>query len=273
MINVCEKKQYIFQCCSSKLRDMNQTIETMLAHRSIREFTDEAVSPEDLQLILDATMHTATSRFLHHADLIWVKDKVKKAELAKVANQAYIADATELFIAIVDTRRNARILQERSLDDSAAASPTAFREGFTDAILLTQTLAIAAESLGYGSTLLGSVLNDYGKTIEILGLPKYTFPALGVMIGKPAVQPQLKPRIPANLRIMVDTYQEPDSWSEALRDFDQEIQTYYDTRTINRREDAFTTQVAAKLGSYPEKSEFFTAAAAQGFHIFDSEAV
>lgn len=249
---------------------MNETIETILAHRSIRRFSDEPIPAQDLQAILDAAMRTATSRFLHQSDFIWVKDPVKKVELAQVADQAYIADAPELFIAIVDTRRNARILAERGLDQAASASPIAFREGFTDAILMTQTLAIAAESLGYGATLLGSVLNDYAKTIEILALPKYTFPALGVMIGKPAEEPQLKPRIPSDLRIMVDTYAEPDSWSEALGDFDQEIQTYYDTRTINRREDAFTTQVEAKLGSYPAKAEFFKAAAAQGFHVFES---
>ncbi|WP_353067149.1 nitroreductase family protein [Arcanobacterium hippocoleae] len=193
---------------------------------------------------------------MHHAGLIWIKDPAKKAALAKIGKQAYIANAPELFISIVDTRRNAQILHERGLESAACGSPTAFREGFTDAILLTQTLAIAAESFGYGTTLLGSVLNDYGKTIELLGLPKYTFPVLGVMFGKPAEEPQLKPRIPGELRIMTDVYQEPESWSAVLTDFDQEIQTYYDTRKVNSREDAFTLQVATKLADYPWQDEF-----------------
>lgn len=248
---------------------MNQIIKTILDHRSIRKFTDEPVPEVDLDAIIAAAMRTPTSRFLHQAGLIRVKDPKKRYALAAVANQDYIAKAPELFIAILDTRRNAQILRENNQDECAASSPIAFREGFTDAVLITQTLAIAAESLGYGATILGSVLNDYAQTIEILELPKYTFPVIGVMIGKAAEEPQLKPRIPSEFRVMLDSYQAPESWSEALRDFDQEIQTYYDTRTVNRREDAFTTQVLTKLRNYPAKADFFEMAAEQGFRVFE----
>ncbi|WP_353067151.1 nitroreductase family protein [Arcanobacterium hippocoleae] len=42
---------------------MNHTIETILAHRSIRKFAAESIPHADLQAILDAAMRTPTSRF------------------------------------------------------------------------------------------------------------------------------------------------------------------------------------------------------------------
>ena len=39
---------------------------------------------------------------------------------------------------------------------------------------------------------------------------------------------------------MTDTYTAPESWCEALADYDREMNHYYDTRKLNQREDCFT---------------------------------
>ena len=49
---------------------MNQTITHQLNHRSIREFTDEPVKPEDLKLVLEVVNHTATSTGMQSAAMI-----------------------------------------------------------------------------------------------------------------------------------------------------------------------------------------------------------
>ncbi|MFY9263691.1 MAG: NADPH-dependent oxidoreductase [Actinomycetaceae bacterium] len=243
----------------------NPAVQTLLDHRTIREFDPAGLEEETVQTIFDVAMRTSTSRGFQHAALIRVKDQDKRDAIAEIANQAYIARAPELIIAIVDARRSVRILEEKGLDPTPATSIDVFREGYTDAVLMVQNMTAAAEIMGLGATHLGSVYNHYGKLIEILELPKYTFPVLGLIVGKPAQEPQLKPRMPKELRVMTDVYTEPESWLEALEDYDAEMTHYYDTRTINQRSDTYTNQIVSKVGVAPERLKMHEYMRSQGF--------
>ena len=227
---------------------MNETIKTLLEHRTIREFTDQPVPEETMETLFDVAMHTPTSRALQNASIIRVKDQAKRDKIAEIAGQEYIARAPEFLLFIADTARAAGILEEKGVFPQSAATMDSFQEAFTDAVLMTQNVVVAAESLGLGATILGSILNDPKAVIEAIGLPKYTFPVLGLVLGVPNEEPQLKPRMPKEFRIMDDTYVRPDSWLESLKDYDAEMHTYYDLRTANQREDTFTNQVFKKMG-------------------------
>lgn len=52
----------------------------------------------------------------------------------------------------------------------------------------------AAYSLGLGCVILGSLLNNIPGLIDVLNLPEYTYPVLGLAIGKPDQNPTVKPR-------------------------------------------------------------------------------
>lgn len=58
-----------------------------------------------------------------------------------------------------------------------------------------QNTVNATESMGLGAVILGSILNDAAQLIELLQLPKLTFPVLGLEVGYPDQEPQLKPRL------------------------------------------------------------------------------
>lgn len=246
---------------------MNETIRTQLAHRTIREFTDEPVPEEMMQTLFDVAIRTSTSRGFQQSVLIRVKDQAKRDEFARIGNQAYIARAPELLIGVLDARRGIRILQEKGESTEGAANMVVFREAFTDTVLMIQNLSVAAESLGLGVTHLGSVLNDYSAAIELLELPQYTFPVLGVILGYPNQEPQLKPRMDKSFRIHTDVYQEPESWTDALADYDEEMHTYYDLRDANRRVDQFTTQIARKFIENADKRSPVPHIKAQGFDV------
>ncbi|VEI13993.1 NADPH-dependent oxidoreductase [Trueperella bialowiezensis] len=246
---------------------MNETIRTQLAHRTIREFTAEPIPEETMQTLFDVAMRTSTSRGFQQAAFIRVKDQSKRDELARIGNQPYIARAPELLVGIADVRRAIRILDERGADTAQAANMSAFREAFTDTLLMIQNMSVAAESLGLGVTHLGSVLNDYAATIKVLELPKYTFPVLGMILGYPNQDPQLKPRMAATLRVHTDTYQEPESWTDALADYDEEMHTYYDLREANRRVDRFTDQIVRKFIEAPSERNPLPHIQAQGFDL------
>lgn len=53
---------------------MNDTISTQLNHRTIREFTDEAVPREVLDQLFDVAMRTPSSLGMQGASIIHVTD-------------------------------------------------------------------------------------------------------------------------------------------------------------------------------------------------------
>ncbi|MDO5025842.1 MAG: nitroreductase family protein [Trueperella sp.] len=247
---------------------LNETVRGQLAHRTIREFTADPIPEETMQTLFQVAMQTASARFLQAASIIRVQDQTKRDALARIGKQEYVARAPEYLLFVADARRSAKILAESGTDQNYASSAQLFREAFTDACLMAQNVVVAAESLGLGTNYLANIFNDVAGVIDLLELPEFVFPVLGLTLGKPNQKPQLKPRIPAKFRVMTDTYQEPESWTETLADYDQEVQTYYDLRAANRRVDAFTTQtVRALAGDKRNDQALIRAIVAQGFAV------
>lgn len=247
---------------------LNSTLATQFAHRTIREFADTPVPPEHHQQILLAGQRTATSRGLQHCSLIHVTDQALRYELSLIADQEYLARVPELYVLVVDTARSQQVVDEAQSKGVGANKIDAFFEGWTDASLMAQNMALAAESLGYGTVFFGSILNDAHRVIEILNLPPLTFPVLGLGFGVPAQDPQIKPRMPMELRVMENTYEAPSSWHEALSEYDEEMATYYDLRNANRRVDSFTKQTVTSMENpRPSRSLLIDHIQAQGWDL------
>lgn len=248
---------------------MSETIENQLAHRSVRRFDAQPISPEVLAQLKEATRRTATSCGVQMASIIQVNDPKKKREISQLCQQDYIADAPQLWIFLTDLYRSYRIVEEKGEDKGSVRGMDGFFQGFTEAVLMAQNLVNSAESLGLGTCFLGSILNDPERMIEILQLPKLTFPALGVMFGYPGQQPQLKPRMPLKLRMFEDTYQcFEGSYLEAFADYDQEMTTYYDTRAHGQRSDTFTDSLTRiMLRDASLRRGMLNAVRAQGFDL------
>lgn len=90
------------------------------------------------------------------------------------------------------------------------------------------------------------------------------------MFGEPAQKPQLKPRMPMELRTFENAYAEGDegTYLQTLKDYDSEMTSYYDLRDANRRVDSFTDQLTRVMErSYPERRRVVQAIADQGFDL------
>lgn len=59
-----------------------------------------------------------------------------------------------------------------------------FTQAQNDAVLALHAMETAAYSLGLGCVILGSLLNDVPALIDLLNLPEYTYPVLGIAIGQ-----------------------------------------------------------------------------------------
>ncbi len=247
---------------------MNKTTRRQLEHRTIREFTDQPISQEILDLLFEVARRTASSTGMQASSIIRVKDLEKRRQIAKVCRQEYVARAPELWIFIVDLYRNSRIAEEKNCLEESIGDMDRFFSAFTDGCIMAQNVVNAAESLGLGANYLGSILNDPMEICKILNLPKLTFPVVGLGIGYPNQNPQIKPKMEMKLRVFEDEYKPLENYLEAFKDYDQEMQTYYDLRDANRRVDCFSDQVVKGLVNViPKRQEILNFVIEQGFDL------
>ncbi|WP_267201204.1 NADPH-dependent oxidoreductase [Limosilactobacillus kribbianus] len=220
----------------------NFTIDHQLNHRSIRAFKPQALSQEQLTTLYEAARHTSTSNFWQAFSILHVTDEKKRAAIRQLGNQPYIGKNGDLLIFMVDLFRNQRIRQDNGKDDGRLHTADVFQQAVEDTVLAVQNTLVAAESMGLGGVILGSIKNDPVELIKILELPKMVFPLLGLQVGIPDQEPQLKPRLPLDKLVFENDYNR-DFHASDLKDYDAEVTQYYDLRDANRRIDSFTHQI------------------------------
>lgn len=245
---------------------MNQTIEVMLNHKSIRKFKDKKIDKETINTLVDVARHTSTSNFMQSYSIISVNNIEKKQAIANISNQQYIAESGHLFIMVVDQNRNMQIAKENNQDTEVLASFDRFLIGASDALLASQNILTAAESLGLGGVVLGSILNQVDQLVDILELPEYVFPILGIAIGYPDQEPQLKPRLPQSIMHFEDSYKVQENIIQDLKIYDEVVHQYYDLRNENTRVEKFTKQITQGMNmKMPGRMKLLEHLRKQGF--------
>lgn len=228
----------------------NATIEALLGRRSIRKFKDEAIDDDTRATLETVAQHAASSQFLNDWSAIRITDPATKAKLAEFGHQPYIATAPLLYVFVID---------EYSYR---------FTQAQNDAVLALHAMETAAYSLGLGCVILGSLLNNIPGLIDVLNLPEYTYPVLGLAIGKPDQNPTVKPRMPRTMQFFENTYPaDADGVLDQLPAFDEEVHRYYDLRQADRPVDAFSDQVATISRQDVSHQTLLDKAAAQGFRL------
>lgn len=108
---------------------MNETIQTQLNHRTIRAFKDQALTKEEVDLLVEVAQRTASSMYLQAYSIISVTDPELKKALAAVSGQPYVATSGHLFVFVVDQRRNTEIAKALGQEVGVQGSGRPFRIG------------------------------------------------------------------------------------------------------------------------------------------------
>ena len=187
---------------------MNKVIDSMLAHRSIRSYTDRTVSDEDLNSIIRAVQAAPNWVNLQLVSIIAVKNTDHRRRLAELCgNQVHIAEAPVFLVFCTDYHRVALAChkKEQTLDEVMQDIDTLL-VGAHEVGIALEAAVVAAESLGLGTVPIGDVRKNALEIVHELQLPEYVFPMLGLCIGYPAEEPGLKPRFPQQAVFFEETY-------------------------------------------------------------------
>lgn len=247
---------------------MKDVIDLALNHRTIREFTDQKIDDKTIEKLLDVANHSASSNGMQMFSIVRITDQNIKDQLADNGNQEYMRRAPELWIFVADLYRNYSIAKENGVENDEMISFDKFIQAFTDAIIGAQNVVAACESLGLGTNYFGNIHNDTQRIIDLLNLPKLTYPAVGLGFGYPNQNPQLKPRMPIELKTFENSYKVFNNYNEKIKAYDKEMTTYYDLRDANRRSDSFSLQIPKKQGSLiKNRDKMFETLEKQGFIV------
>lgn len=232
---------------------MNEVIQTIQRHRSIRKYEDRPLSDEQIRTIVESAQAAATSHYVQAYTIIGVKDKEKKKKLAEIAgNQAYVETNGHFFIFCADLHRHEVLGKKLEGVDlsSFLGSTENFMVATIDAALAAQNAALAAESMGLGICYIGGIRNNLEEVANLLNIPSRVIPLFGLTVGYPLHEGSVKPRLPFTEIYHEDGYQDNlDENNESVREYNKLIQDYYINRTGGKRSDTWTSQVVQMLSS------------------------
>lgn len=228
----------------------NATVDTLLERRSIRKFKPKPLPDNVIETLETVAQHAASSQFLNDWSAIRITDPAVKKRLAEIGGQPYIETAPLLYVFVLDEHRNAAIAAHKGVEVTSDAftlnGSYRYTQAQNDAVLALHAMETAAYSLGLGCVILGSLLNNVPALIDLLKLPQYTYPVLGIAIGKPDQEPTVKPRMPRSMQFFENEYpNNEETLLSGLDEFDNEVHQYYDLRNTERPVDAFSDQIAA----------------------------
>ncbi len=185
---------------------MTDLTNLLLSRRTIRKYSSEPVDDVIINELLMAGCRTSTTGNMQVYSIIITRDHNKKKELLPLHfNQGMVTEAPVLLTFCADFNRfNKWCLLRKA--DPGYDNFLSFMTAAIDAMLVAQTLCIAAESKGLGICYLGTTIYMAHKIIEVLNLPKGVVPVTTLTLGWPAEQPEQVDRLPLEAVVHNETY-------------------------------------------------------------------
>lgn len=199
----------------------NETIASLLAHRSVRGFRGDALPEGTLETLIAAAQSAATSSNLQTWSAVAVDDPAARKELAVIAgNQKHIEQCPIFLVFLADLSRNARLAAEAGAELAGLPYLESFLVAATDAALAAQNAVVAAESLGLSTVYIGALRNDVQRVAALLRLPPGAAPVFGLCVGHalPGREGEVKPRLPQAAVLHRERYDAADSAHRAAYD-------------------------------------------------------
>lgn len=208
---------------------MQNLISVLMGHRSVRKFTDAAISSSDVETILRCAQMSPTSSYLQAYTIIEVTDKEKREVLFKASgNQPWVKEAPLALLFCGDLHRSEKFLPIK--DANVLHNSELFTVAVVDAALAAQKALIAAQALGLGGVVVGGIRTDIGSVASAFNLPSLVYPLFLLCIGFPEEVPPQRPRMPLSFVTGKDSYPEINDIN-AMQEYDKAVSEYFNNLT------------------------------------------
>ena len=182
------------------------TLETLLNHRSIRKYQDKPVPDTLLERILQAGTRASNTGNMQVYSVVVTRDPAMKEKLSPLHfNQPMVKEAPVVLTIAADVQRFHRWCAlnqaEKSYDNFLW-----FVCGCIDSMLFAQNIAVAAEAEGLGLCFLGTTLYMAEEIAQVLEMPQGVIPITTITLGFPAETPPLTDRLPLKAVVHYETY-------------------------------------------------------------------
>ena len=216
---------------------MNEVVKQILNHTSIRKFTEEGVTQEQVDAIVQCAQMASTSSHFQAYSIIEVRDPAKREVLKECSGgQKWTVTAPLVLLFCADLHRSGKYFD--GIDKDVLTNTECYTVAVIDAALAAQNAFTAAESMGLGGVIVGGIRNDVQKLIDTFELPEQVAPLFALCLGHPDDNPGLKPRLPQAVVHKIDTYTEAGN-DELVAKYDAEVKEYYINRGDGKCEDTW----------------------------------
>jgi nitroreductase len=181
-------------------------LDYLLERRTIRKYSSEGVSDSLLEEILEAGCRASTTGNMQVYSIIVTRDEEKKKALSPLHfGQKMVIGAPVVITFCADFNRFNKWCKLRNAQPGYD-NFLSFVTAAIDALLVAQTVCVAAESKGLGICYLGTTTYMAHKIIEVLELPKGVVPVTTITLGWPAEKPVQVDRLPLNAVVHNEVY-------------------------------------------------------------------
>jgi len=244
---------------------MNETLNLLKAHKSIRKYKNQSIEDDKIKAIIECAQSAPTSSFIQAYTIINVKDKDNRKSIAHLSGDQSYVEQCPLFLVFCADLNRTRISCEINHKTMAEGYTETFILATVDASLAAQNALVAAESLGLGGVYIGGIRNNPSEICRILSIPSGVYPVFGMCLGYPDDSPDKKERLPIEVIFKIDEYS-IDGDAEIIKKYDAEVSDYYEKRTKGKRSDTWTNQVS-DLMDKPQRPHMKDFLDRQGFKM------
>lgn len=183
-------------------------LNTIMQHRSIRQYKDTPVDDKDLKEILEAGTRASTTGNMQLYSIIVTRDEEKKKELSPVHfGQPMVMQAPVHLTFCADINRFHKWCEQRNAEPGYD-NFLWYINAAIDALLVSENVCLAAEEKGMGICYLGTATYNADQLIKILNLPNGVVPVAAIVMGYPDEDPGLTDRLPLEGVVHYETYKD-----------------------------------------------------------------
>lgn len=179
---------------------------SIIERRTIRKYKKEDIPADKLEAMLYQASRAATMGNMQLYSVVITRSEEMKEKLSPLHfNQPMVKGAPVVLTFCADFNRFTKWCDLRNAN-AGYDNFLSFVNAASDTLLYVQAFCSLAEAAGYGTCYLGTTLYNPKGIIDVLQLPRLTFPIATITLGVPDEQPEQPDRLPHLAYIHEETY-------------------------------------------------------------------